>query len=439
MSSVVPDPLDIVVGGVVLPRARSAADGPATAVQIPTYLIAVLAPTARTLPDRITARIRAEVEGLSAGRDMHRLINEAVAIAVAAFLAPSTGDEQSRVAALKHFRDLGRARALAGESARPVREALQVSATTVWEEMRGLVHGEGVSARAAWELGAAVMHHHRQLGVEFEHGFAQVRSATDDPRGQLVQALMSDRPESVLAARAEVAGWPMPDTVVVLIADLHGAVPPSSVSIGTDVLTRAEDDRIVVIADASQVAAARTALLRLNAKTLVGVSWSVPRRETRDAYRWVRKALALARSGRLPSAGRVVECAEHMTMLWWEADPALLATLVRERLAPLLAMTLHRRVDLAVTLERWLEFGESAPALAKALHVHPNTVRNRLGVLRGLFGDRLDDPNDRQMLRACLRTTLPKWEAERAWVRQRRARTRGSGPTARVGDDAAHR
>jgi DNA-binding PucR family transcriptional regulator len=41
--------------------------------------------------------------------------------------------------------------------------------------------------------------------------------------------------------------------------------------------------------------------------------------------------------------------------------------------------------------------------VAKALHVHPQTVRYRLARLRELFGSRLDDPDGRFELELALR------------------------------------
>ena len=43
------------------------------------------------------------------------------------------------------------------------------------------------------------------------------------------------------------------------------------------------------------------------------------------------------------------------------------------------------------------------PEIAAALHVHPQTVRYRLGRLRECFGSALDDPEDRFELALVLR------------------------------------
>jgi DNA-binding PucR family transcriptional regulator len=47
------------------------------------------------------------------------------------------------------------------------------------------------------------------------------------------------------------------------------------------------------------------------------------------------------------------------------------------------------------------------PAVAAALHVHPQTVRYRLKRLRELFGERLDDPRVRFELALALRARDP--------------------------------
>jgi DNA-binding PucR family transcriptional regulator len=61
------------------------------------------------------------------------------------------------------------------------------------------------------------------------------------------------------------------------------------------------------------------------------------------------------------------------------------------------------RERLLDTLQAWLDaHGEARPA-ALALHVHVQTVRYRLGQLRDLLGDSLDDPDARLELALALR------------------------------------
>jgi DNA-binding PucR family transcriptional regulator len=51
----------------------------------------------------------------------------------------------------------------------------------------------------------------------------------------------------------------------------------------------------------------------------------------------------------------------------------------------------------------YVQHGGNAAAMARALHVHPQTIRYRLGPLRELFGDALGDPDGRFELELALR------------------------------------
>jgi DNA-binding PucR family transcriptional regulator len=55
------------------------------------------------------------------------------------------------------------------------------------------------------------------------------------------------------------------------------------------------------------------------------------------------------------------------------------------------------------TLKAYLDHRGNAPAMAEALHVHPQTVRYRLKKLRDLFGPALDDPEARFELDTAVR------------------------------------
>jgi DNA-binding PucR family transcriptional regulator len=53
--------------------------------------------------------------------------------------------------------------------------------------------------------------------------------------------------------------------------------------------------------------------------------------------------------------------------------------------------------------EAWLAHQRHTPTVAAELHVHPQTVRYRVGKLRELLGDRLDTPDGRFGLELALR------------------------------------
>jgi len=84
-------------------------------------------------------------------------------------------------------------------------------------------------------------------------------------------------------------------------------------------------------------------------------------------------------------------------------NPELAAALVQSRLAAVEALRPHERERLLETLGAWLGLQRHTPAVAEALHVHPQTVRYRLGKLRELLGETLETPDGRFELELALR------------------------------------
>jgi hypothetical protein len=107
----------------------------------------------------------------------------------------------------------------------------------------------------------------------------------------------------------------------------------------------------------------------------------------------------------VPAAGRVVDTEEVLPELLVGADPAALADLRTRALAPLSGLRPAVRARLVETLRAWLLYRGRRDDVANALFVHPQTVRYRMGQVRELFGDSLDDP--RVTLELTLALTLP--------------------------------
>jgi hypothetical protein len=368
------------------------------------------------LPEYVTIRIRAEVPAFGGtGHDRtHRLIREAVMVAVDGFLRIASGDETCRAQVEAHFRDLGRAEAQAGVGVHRVLAAIQVASDSVWQEIRGLVAREALSGQVVADLGVAVTRYLAHLAGEAQRGFAEARQSRDDERTRLVRALMQDpsrvHPDTV-AELAVAAGWRMPERIVVLVGQLHGLAPRKIPTLSNDALMWTDGDRLVVVTAEGGMAQATDALLRLDPRVCVAQSWAVPLLQARHGYRWARRALGLVRTGEVIAEGRVIVCERHRMRLWLAADQVLADDISQELLAPLQAATARRRLALAETLVVWLETDESAPALARRLSVHPNTVRSHLAVLHRLFGDRLRQPDQRTALILALEAAIPRWRA----------------------------
>lgn len=80
-----------------------------------------------------------------------------------------------------------------------------------------------------------------------------------------------------------------------------------------------------------------------------------------------------------------------------------LRTMVHDALGPLLDADEQRGTDLVATLRAYLDNDRHLPATAAALHVHYNTVRNRIVRIEELLGVAVRDVEDRFQLEIALR------------------------------------
>jgi DNA-binding PucR family transcriptional regulator len=134
---------------------------------------------------------------------------------------------------------------------------------------------------------------------------------------------------------------------------------------------------------------------------------AVPLARASRSLRWARQALAMAQRG-LPASdaatpGGVIRCADHLATMMIFADEELACTLIAARLGPLQELRPGERDMLAETLLSWLQNGGNAKAVARQLHIHPQTARYRLRQLQALFGEALSDPDSRFELEIALR------------------------------------
>src|SRR5215210_6167206 len=116
-----------------------------------------------------------------------------------------------------------------------------------------------------------------------------------------------------------------------------------------------------------------------------------------------RELLRLARDGGIEEGDGLLLADTHNLALLLGVDRRLARDVADSALAPLDAETELSRERLGSTLDAWLRHRGRTEAVAKALHVHPQTVRYRLARLRELFGSRLDDPDGRFELELALR------------------------------------
>ncbi|OXM61795.1 PucR family transcriptional regulator [Amycolatopsis vastitatis] len=126
-------------------------------------------------------------------------------------------------------------------------------------------------------------------------------------------------------------------------------------------------------------------------RILCGVSDPAPRAEGREIARYALEAAA-RRAGRV-AVVEAGEVAAHRLLLAGAPD-GLRAALRRRVLGPLLDYDAEQHTDLVHTVRVFLECSGSPTRAAKALHVHVNTLRYRIGRASELLGADLAEFTD---------------------------------------------
>jgi DNA-binding PucR family transcriptional regulator len=117
-----------------------------------------------------------------------------------------------------------------------------------------------------------------------------------------------------------------------------------------------------------------------------------PPRPWAEAHASYARALRALRLGLTPDGTAPLDTQLRLVDLVLRADDEALADLRARVLAPLDELAAGARDKLTATLRAWLLHHGRRDRVAAELFVHPQTVRYRMGQLRGLYGDRLEDP-----------------------------------------------
>lgn len=224
----------------------------------------------------------------------------------------------------------------------------------------------------------------------------------DGARQELFKALTDDRQasESSMGELAEAAGWPLPPAVRAVALAAPGDAQQLA-AVLDDTLAGMFAGRPCLLVPSADTDTRAPLELPLRGR-FAAVGHAVPLRDTASSLRWAVRLLALT-----PNRGgldaRPVFVDDHLSTLLLLQDEPLAHALAARWLRPLADLTPRQSERLEVTLLAWLE-GGGAPEAAKALSVHPQTVRYRMRQLEKLFGTGLRDPRTRFELEMALRS-----------------------------------
>jgi PucR C-terminal helix-turn-helix domain len=265
-----------------------------------------------------------------------------------------------------------------------------------------------LNRRTLAQLADAVFAYIDGLSALSAEGYAEEQSVAAGEvqrrRRRVALLLLDPEPEhdAVEAAAAE-AGWELPPRVAALVWGSGGRRLAQRLPATALVVTDETTGGGTALLPDPDAPALRARLERAAAQTTAVLGPAVPTLGAAGSARRAERVLALVEDGVLAGSG-LVSADDQLAPLATHGDPGALADLAEERLAPLAAETPASRQRLIETLRAWLDHQGEAKLVAAELHVHPQTVRYRLGRLRALFGDDLDDPGRRFELALALRS-----------------------------------
>lgn len=228
-------------------------------------------------------------------------------------------------------------------------------------------------------------------------GVLELRRA--DLVGALVRGgLEQDELDRLTAA----ADWTLPRRLAVVVMPVASA-PQVRLALGGTALVVERESEATALVPAPTRRGQRARLLRQLAGTGAVVGTSVDWRGVPHSYRVARTLTQ--RPGPAVTGGieEPILAEDHLSQVVLAAEPLVMAELAERVLAPLEELTESKRGVLEQTLLSWLgHWGQRGP-VARELGIHPQTVGYRLGRLRELFGEALEDPSARFDLQLALR------------------------------------
>jgi hypothetical protein len=303
---------------------------------------------------------------------------------------------------------LGRGEAREGRTLDALLSAYRLGARVAWRRSAEQGRRAGFDPETLTLLAEAFFAYIDQLSARSAQGYAEEQSAIageEAHRRRALLAILVQTPPAEAAAidtAAREAGWQPPARLAAVVWRDESEQPVAGrLPLGT--LAAPVDDALVCALVPDPDAPGRPAEIeRALGRRAGSLGPTVPWNEAWLTAARAREIHRLIAEGLLEGEGLTV-AEDHLAALIVHGDGALVTELARRRLAPLDERPPASRQRLRETLAAWLDHQGNVPKVADALHVHPQTVRYRLGQLRELFGDSLEDPAARFELSLALR------------------------------------
>jgi hypothetical protein len=376
-----------------------------TISDLPDSLVAVLGPELPALSAEIMEALRAEVpeydRPLAGG--FGRAVRTGVEEALRRFLALIEDPGASKPDV---YRALGRGELREGRSLDALQAAYRVGARVAWRRLGRAAAQAGVDVEVQHALAEAIFAYIDDLASESVEGYAAAQAHVAGERQRRRRALLrsllapGELDRAALRRAAADGGWRLPRSLAVVACGAPTAERVARRLTGDALAGTIDELAVLVVPDPTLLAAEAAAAARALGMRL-GIGPAVAPEDAGRSLDWAARALRLP--GEHRGAGEAVVAEDRLAGLLVHHDSRLTGALAARALAPLEAETAASRTRLEETLLAWLRHqGRRAP-IAAELGVHPQTVRYRVARLRELFGERLDDPDERFGLELALR------------------------------------
>jgi hypothetical protein len=372
---------------------------------LPPEIAPLLRPSLTRLADEVVDAVRASVPAYARPADgtFEATLRAGVEQALRHFLAEI--EASGPVARGDVYQELGRGEMRAGRSLEALLTAYRVGARVAWRRFAAVGVEQGLAPDTLYRLAESLFAYIDVLSAESAEGHALERSAVAGEarlqRRRLVRLLLREPPAepAEIETLAGEAGWPLPRALAVLAVSGEGRAAAVA-HLPTDAIAEMIGETGYAILPDPEAPGRRAEVARavLDAGACAGLGTTVAWPDTPVSLARATAALALAEG-----APGLLVARERAGELLLRSDPRLLAELAADRLAPLASLSAGARQRLTETLRVWLAEQGRLAQVAARLHVHPQTVRYRLARLRELYGEGLDDPDERFWIELALR------------------------------------
>ena len=332
--------------------------------------------------------------------NMGQNIETAVQMAIGGFLTLTSenADASTPLAAtIDGAYALGQGEARSDRTIDALLMAYRVGARVAWREMAIATTEAGMSASTMAKFAELLFAYIDELSAASVAGHSDQLSSSGRVRDRyledLCRLLLNGAGADELVASAERAEWSPPKTLTtVLLPASHmraalSRLDPGALQYDDELPDLGSDSgwAVILVPDIEPGGRERLKTAMRDRQAIIGPA--KPWLQARTSY------LRTVRSRELRTdSDAATDTEEHLARLIVGSDVEALADLRAQALAPLATLRPSTAEKLVETLRSWLLHQGRRDDVAADLFVHAQTVRYRMGQLRELYGDRLNDP-----------------------------------------------